>query len=182
MNKLFIVSEEVYTSGYMPEVLTVISTFVVLCGVLVIISKNPIISVLFLIGLFSGIASYLIISGLSFIGLSYIIVYIGAVDFCVFANILCNIAALVYIQLYKKLLFFKDSLNFSFLTVLLTFMYSPAVASQDCNLNMFAPHSALRALHKNKYSTLSVFKPKKLYSTLSSCSKRQEDEDVTFLQ
>jgi len=42
MNKLFIVSEEVYTSGYMPEVLTVISTFVVLCGVLVIISKNPV--------------------------------------------------------------------------------------------------------------------------------------------
>jgi len=80
MNKLFILSEEIYTSGYMPEVLTVISTFVVLCGVLVIISKNSIISVLFLIGLFSGIASYLIISGLSFIGLSYIIVYIGAVS------------------------------------------------------------------------------------------------------
>jgi len=80
MNKLFLLSEEIYTSGYMPEVLTIISTFVVLCGVLVIISKNPIISVLFLIGLFSGIASYLIISGLSFIGLSYIIVYIGAVS------------------------------------------------------------------------------------------------------
>jgi NADH-ubiquinone oxidoreductase chain 6 len=80
MNKLFIIYEEMYTSGYMPEVLTVISTFVVLCGVLVIISKNSIISVLFLIGLFSGIASYLIISGLSFIGLSYIIVYIGAVS------------------------------------------------------------------------------------------------------
>jgi len=80
MNKLFIIYEEIYTSGYMPEVLTVISTFVVLCGVLVIISKNSIISVLFLIGLFSGIASYLIISGLSFIGLSYIIVYIGAVS------------------------------------------------------------------------------------------------------
>lgn len=71
MNKLFIIYDEIYTSGYMPEVLTVISTFVVLCGVLVIISKNSIISVLFLIGLFSGIASYLIISGLSFIGLSY---------------------------------------------------------------------------------------------------------------
>jgi NADH-ubiquinone oxidoreductase chain 6 len=80
MNKLFLLSEEIYTSGYMPEVLTIISTFVVLCGVLVIISKNPIISVLFLIGLFSGIASYLIIAGLSFIGLSYIIVYVGAVS------------------------------------------------------------------------------------------------------
>jgi len=135
--------------------------------------------VLFLIGLFSGIASYLIISGLSFIGLSYIIVYIGAVILHIKK---IKFAALVRIQLYKKLLFSKDSLNFSFLTVLLTFMYSPAVASQDCNLNMFAPHSALLRRNKNKFSTLSVFKPKKLYSTMSSYSKRQEDEDVTFLQ
>ena len=35
---------------------------------------------LFLIGLFSGIASYLITLGLSFIGLSYVIVYFGAVS------------------------------------------------------------------------------------------------------
>lgn len=39
-----------------------------------------IISVLFLIGLFACISSYLIILGLSFIGLSYLIVYIGAVS------------------------------------------------------------------------------------------------------
>ena len=39
-----------------------------------------IISVIFLIGLFSGIASYLITLGLSFIGLSYIIIYVGAVS------------------------------------------------------------------------------------------------------
>jgi NADH-ubiquinone oxidoreductase chain 6 len=39
-----------------------------------------IVSVLSLITLFSSIASYLILSGFSFIGLSYIIVYVGAVS------------------------------------------------------------------------------------------------------
>ncbi len=52
----------------------------ILCGILVIISKNPIVSVLFLIGLFLSISSYLIILGLNFIGLSYLLVYVGAVS------------------------------------------------------------------------------------------------------
>jgi NADH-ubiquinone oxidoreductase chain 6 len=38
------------------------------------------VSVLFLIGLFLSISSYLIILGLSFIGLSYLLVYVGAVS------------------------------------------------------------------------------------------------------
>jgi len=49
-------------------------------GILVIISKNPIVSVLFLIGLFLCISVYLILTGLNFIGLSYLLVYIGAVS------------------------------------------------------------------------------------------------------
>lgn len=79
MNSLFIINEN-YTNGYMIEILNIISIFAILCGIFVIISKNPIISVLFLIGLFSAISSYLIILGLTFIGLSYLIVYIGAVS------------------------------------------------------------------------------------------------------
>jgi NADH-ubiquinone oxidoreductase chain 6 len=47
---------------------------------LVIISKNPIISVLFLIGLFLSISTYLILLGINFIGLSYLLVYVGAVS------------------------------------------------------------------------------------------------------
>jgi NADH-ubiquinone oxidoreductase chain 6 len=71
---------EIYTNGYRSEILDIISLSVILCGIFVIISKNPIISILFLIGLFAGIACYLIILGLTFIGLSYLIVYIGAVS------------------------------------------------------------------------------------------------------
>jgi NADH-ubiquinone oxidoreductase chain 6 len=79
MNNLFILSET-YTNGYRTEILDIISLLAILCGILVIISKNPIVSVLFLIGLFASISCYLIMLGLSFIGLSYLIVYIGAVS------------------------------------------------------------------------------------------------------
>jgi len=56
------------------------------------ISKNPIVSVLFLIGLFSTISCYLILIGLSFIGISYLLVYVGAVSILfIFILMLINI-------------------------------------------------------------------------------------------
>jgi NADH-ubiquinone oxidoreductase chain 6 len=79
MSYLYLINEYI-TNNYKVEMLNIIFIFSIFCGVLVIISKNPIVSVLFLIGLFSGISLYLITLGLSFIGLSYLIVYIGAVS------------------------------------------------------------------------------------------------------
>jgi hypothetical protein len=70
---------ESFTNGYRVEILYILSLVAILSGILVIISQNPIVSVLFLMGLFLSIASYLIILGLSFIGLSYLLVYVGAV-------------------------------------------------------------------------------------------------------
>ena len=51
----------------------------ILSSVLVITSKNPVIAVIFLISLFINIAGYLIIKGIGFVGISYIIIYIGAI-------------------------------------------------------------------------------------------------------
>ncbi len=79
MNNIFLLNET-FTNGYRAEVLDIISLLAILCGILVIISKNPIVSVIFLIGLFLSIASYLMILGLNFIGLSYLLVYVGAVS------------------------------------------------------------------------------------------------------
>lgn len=79
MDSLFILNET-FTNGYRIEILNFISLAAVICGILVIISKNPIVSVLFLIGLFLSISSYLIILGINFIGLSYLLVYVGAVS------------------------------------------------------------------------------------------------------
>src|SRR3954466_757729 len=79
MNNLFLINET-FTNGYISNILDIISIFSIFCAISVIVNKNPIISVLFLIGLFASVSSYLIILGLSFIGLSYLIVYIGAVS------------------------------------------------------------------------------------------------------
>lgn len=51
----------------------------ILSGILVITSKNPVISVLFLISVFVNVAGYLVLLGIGFVGISYLIVYIGAI-------------------------------------------------------------------------------------------------------
>nr|YP_009870409.1 NADH dehydrogenase subunit 6 [Omphalotus japonicus]QKJ84732.1 NADH dehydrogenase subunit 6 [Omphalotus japonicus] len=50
-----------------------------LSGVFSITSKNPVISVIFLIATFVLSAGYLILIGINFVGISYIIVYVGAI-------------------------------------------------------------------------------------------------------
>jgi NADH-ubiquinone oxidoreductase chain 6 len=79
MNSIFIINEA-FTNGYKTEILDIITMVSIILAILVIISKNPIISVLFLIGLFLSVSSYLIILGINFIGLSYLLVYVGAVS------------------------------------------------------------------------------------------------------
>jgi NADH-ubiquinone oxidoreductase chain 6 len=76
---LYIVNEMTF-NGYSAVNLDILYIIAILLGILVIVSKNPIVSVLFLIGLFLCIAAYLILTGLNFIGLSYLLVYIGAVS------------------------------------------------------------------------------------------------------
>jgi len=79
MDSIFIINET-FTNGYNVEILDIVSIISIISGILVITSKNPIVSVLFLIALFLSISSYLIIIGINFIGLSYLLVYVGAVS------------------------------------------------------------------------------------------------------
>lgn len=48
-------------------------------SVLVITSKNPVIAVIFLIAVFVNASGYLILTGVGFIGITYIILYVGAI-------------------------------------------------------------------------------------------------------
>jgi NADH-ubiquinone oxidoreductase chain 6 len=48
-------------------------------SILVITSKNPVIAVIFLISVFCNAAGYLILLGIGFIGISYILIYVGAI-------------------------------------------------------------------------------------------------------
>lgn len=79
MNNLYLLNE-IITNVLHSSSLQIVSLLSILTGISVIISKNPIVSVLFLIGLFLTIAGYLMILGISFIGLSYLLVYVGAVS------------------------------------------------------------------------------------------------------
>ena len=79
MNSLLYINET-YTNGYRDIFLDILFLTSVLSGIFVIISKNPIVSVLFLIALFLSVACYLLLLGINFIGLSYLLVYVGAVS------------------------------------------------------------------------------------------------------
>jgi len=48
-------------------------------GIFSITSKNPVISVIFLISTFVQAAGYLILIGINFMGISYIVIYVGAI-------------------------------------------------------------------------------------------------------
>lgn len=51
----------------------------ILSGIMVITAKNPVISVLFLIAVFLNVAGYLVLLGVAYLGLVYLIVYVGAI-------------------------------------------------------------------------------------------------------
>ena len=51
----------------------------IISSILVITSKNPVIAVTFLIAVFMNAAGYLILLGVGFIGITYIILYVGAI-------------------------------------------------------------------------------------------------------
>ena len=83
---------ETVTNGYTVNSLNLISLTSILLTILVIISKNPVVSILFLIGLFFNIACYLILLGINFVGLSYLLVYVGAVSILfIFILMLINV-------------------------------------------------------------------------------------------
>ena len=75
---LFHISDLFY--GFNFNFLYIINFLSTLSGILIVITKNPIVSVLYLIFLFFNISCYLIFLGMVFIGLSYLLVYVGAVS------------------------------------------------------------------------------------------------------
>jgi NADH-ubiquinone oxidoreductase chain 6 len=72
--------KDIYTSGFITNYVYILGCLAIIFSILVITAKNPIISVLYLIALFLCISSYLIMVGLVFIGISYLLVYIGAIS------------------------------------------------------------------------------------------------------
>jgi NADH-ubiquinone oxidoreductase chain 6 len=67
-------------SDFYTVLLTLLQVLIILSGIFIITNKNPVISILYLISLFLSVAIYLIILNIVFVGISYLLVYIGAVS------------------------------------------------------------------------------------------------------
>ncbi len=79
MNNIFLLNDSI-TNGFSIEVVDLLYLISVMFALITIMCKNPVVAVLFLIGLFVNIAGLLILVGYSYMGLSYILVYVGAVS------------------------------------------------------------------------------------------------------
>lgn len=113
MNNIFLLNDYI-TNGFRIEFVDMIYLISILFGVLTIVSRNPIVSVLFLIGLFVNIAGLLILVGYNYIGLSYILVYVGAVSI-----LFLFILMLINIRISELLSETNNDIPLSVLTVLL---------------------------------------------------------------
>lgn len=101
----------------------------ILSSVLVITSKNPVISVLYLISVFINTAGYLILLGIGFVGIAYIIVYIGAITVLfLFVIMMINIKLVDILEVgreYTKNLPLALSIGFVFLYEILSITTTP---------------------------------------------------------
>lgn len=111
--------------------LNVLALFAILSSILVITAKNPVISVLYLISLFINTAGYLIISGIGFVGIAYILVYIGAITVLfLFVIMMINIRLVDILEVgkeYTKNLPLALSIGFVFLYMIFSISNSTII-------------------------------------------------------
>ena len=145
MNNINILKD--INSGFMPEVLDIIYLLSIVFGISIIINKNPIISVLFLIGLFVNISGLLIIIGFGFIGLSYILVYVGAVSI-----LFLFILMLINIRISELTNETSNDTPLAILTVMLFYFLISRILPGNLNLiNTNVDNSHLIDININQY-------------------------------
>jgi NADH-ubiquinone oxidoreductase chain 6 len=117
-----------YSTGFL-DILAILSIFL---GIFIIVTKNPIISVLYLILLFSSISCYLIFIGIKFIGISYLLVYVGAVSI-----LFLFILMLINIRVSELISDTNNNLPLALLTIIAFFIpFSNLLPDAKTNLNL----------------------------------------------
>jgi NADH-ubiquinone oxidoreductase chain 6 len=117
-----------YSTGFL-DILAILSIFL---GIFIIVTKNPIISVLYLILLFSSISCYLIFIGIKFIGISYLLVYVGAVSI-----LFLFILMLINIRVSELISDTNNNLPLALITIIAFFIpFSNLLPEAKINLNL----------------------------------------------
>lgn len=145
----------------------------ILSSVLVITSKNPVISVLYLISVFINTAGYLILLGIGFVGIAYVIVYIGAITVLfLFVIMMINIKLVDILEVgreYTKNLPLALSIGFVFLFEILSITssnYSLGDSLANAGLSE-AGHAGSAALGLNPISLQFLTYPLELLTNLN---------------
>jgi NADH-ubiquinone oxidoreductase chain 6 len=124
----------------------------VISSLLVITSKNPVISVLFLISVFVNSAIYLMFTGINFIGISYIIVYVGAI-----AILFLFILMMINIKLTDILEVGTDYTKNLPLALIIGALFIFAIFGSITNLNIFQTSLVTSTIHSiNSIFTISA--------------------------
>jgi NADH-ubiquinone oxidoreductase chain 6 len=113
-NEFLYLQNDYITNGFKVEFLDIFYLISIIFGVYTLINRNPVVSVLFLIGLFVVIAGILILAGINYIGLSYILVYVGAVSI-----LFLFILMLINIRISELLSETNNDIPLAILTILL---------------------------------------------------------------
>jgi NADH-ubiquinone oxidoreductase chain 6 len=123
----------------------------IISSLLVITSKNPVISVLFLISVFVNSAIYLMFTGINFIGISYIIVYVGAI-----AILFLFILMMINIKLTDILEVGKDYTKNLPLALIIGALFIFAIFGSVTNLNVFQTSLVTSIIHSlNSFISIS---------------------------
>lgn len=147
-----------FFNGFHVIFLYIITSISILSGILIVITKNPIVSVLYLILLFSNISCYLIFIGIVFIGLSYLLVYVGAV-----------------------------SILFLFILMLINIRVSELIGDTNNNiplaiiaiLSIFIPISSILPSYENKTDNFEIINKETQISYVSSNNWDNNMVDIT---
>jgi NADH-ubiquinone oxidoreductase chain 6 len=131
MNNIFLIKDFI-SNGFMLGCIDILYLLSIFFGIFTIISKNPIVSVLFLILLFVNISSLLILIGFSFIGISYILVYVGAVSI-----LFLFILMLINIRISELLNETNNDIPLAILTVMLLYY----IIGQNLSINLLINNS-----------------------------------------
>lgn len=178
MNSLFLLNET-FTNGYRTEALDIISFIAILSGILVIISKNPIVSVLFLIGLFLSIAGYLMTLGLNFIGLSYLLVYVGAVSILfLFILMLINVRISELLSNTSNSIPLAVFIAISFNYPLYQILPYSIVSSNSYTLDL---NNTLNNILYNNYSEYFIVLVSSIYKLFNLDSTQLDKDEISFV-
>lgn len=149
-------------------------------SIISITSNNPIISIIFLITAFVNAAGYLILLGINFIGISYIVIYVGAI-----AVLFLFIILMINIKLTDILdtgyNFTKNlPIGLNIASLLFFIFFSVAAHFSPLSLLWRGVGSNLYPSHSDPYASIEV--GKEWYARLSEASEGGAISDINLLE